>query len=60
MNHFDKGSRVTHVTDPHGRSAGTVVGSTGPMWLDSTLLKVRWDSGVTETVHYTELRRKNV
>lgn len=57
MNHIGTGDTVQHMTDPHGRNKGEVIGHVGPGWLDSSLLKVRWESGVTENVHYSELKR---
>jgi hypothetical protein len=59
MNHLSKGDTVRHITDPLERNKGVVVGNVGPGWLDWSLLKVKWESGVTENVHYTELQRVN-
>lgn len=59
MSELVKGDRVRHVSDPHGRNRGTVVGEPDPArerFLPD-LHKVEWDSGMVENVHQSELRK---
>ena len=54
---MNEGTRVIHVTDPHGRNEGVITEARKfrAAW---GLVKVRWISGVTETLHVSELREK--
>lgn len=53
---MDKWLNVTvrHETDPHGRNEGVVIGRLRRF--GNELLRVRWNSGVEEVIHPTELR----
>lgn len=50
-------THVRHALDSHGRAEGTVVGEVQRGRF--TLVKVLWDSGVTETIDPGELRPKD-
>jgi hypothetical protein len=51
---FVYGTKVRHMTDPHGRNQGTVRGVV--LRGGSNLCIVVWESGATEFVHESELK----
>lgn len=63
---FTKGDTVRLMTDPHERNRGEVLGNVArrvPVGFGRfgkvetvTFVQVRWNSGVVETVHESELR----
>jgi len=51
---FPYGTKVRHMTDPHGRNKGTVKGTL--LRGEHSLAEVEWDSGIKEFVHESELK----